>query len=83
MDPDYNAGQFKISEIMQVSLQDAVDASKLQQPLRLNEANNNTPFKPDMVMIGRILSSVNIVTDDARGDETICCNDSSLYGVVV
>ena len=68
---------------MQVSLHHALDISKLQQPLRLNAVNTDTPFKPDIVVIGgRIISSVNIVTDDVRGDGTAHFNDSSLYGVV-
>ena len=53
---------------MQVSLQDALDTSKLQQPIRLNTVNTDTPFKSDMVVIGRTLSSFHIVTDDAMAD---------------
>ena len=66
---------------MQVSLQDALDASKLQCPLRLNAVNTDPPFKPDIAVISRLFSPVNIVTDDVKGCGTTCCNDSSVCEV--
>ena len=60
----------KLLALMQVSLQDALDTNKLQQPIMLNTVNIDTPFKPGMAVIGRTLSSVHIVTDDARVDGT-------------
>ena len=80
--PTYNAGQYKLSDQMQVSLKDALDAGKIQQPLRLNAVCTDTPFTPDMVVINRLLSSVNIVNDDVRGDGTTGWNDSSVCGVM-
>ena len=54
--------KLKLLELMQVSLHDVLDASKLQHTLRFNAVNNDTTFKPDMIVIVRTLSSVNIVT---------------------
>ena len=54
---------------MQLSLQDALAANKLQQPLGLNAVSTDTPFTPDMFVINKLLSSVNFVTDDVRGVE--------------
>ena len=56
-----------MSELMQVSLQDALAASKLQQPLMLNSVSTDTTFTLDIFVIDRLLSSVNTVTDDVKG----------------
>ena len=79
--PVYNVGQYNLSNKMQLSLMDALDASKLQQPLRLNAISTDTLFTPDMVVMDRLLSSVNIATDDVRGDGTSGWNDSSVSQV--
>ena len=67
---------------MQVSLKDELDTGKIQQPLRLNAVCTDTPFTPDMVVINRLLSSVNIVNDDVRDNGTTGWNDSSVCGVM-
>ena len=44
--PNDNVGQFKLLELMQVFLQVALVASKLQQPLRSNSVSTDTPLIP-------------------------------------
>ena len=46
--PNYDAGKYELSGLTQVSLQDALAASKLQQPLRLNAVSTvKILVKPD------------------------------------
>ena len=79
---NYDTGQYEFSGLMQVSLQDVLAASKLQQPLRLNVVSTETPFTPGAVVINRLLSLVNIVTDDVRGEGTTGWNNSSTSGLI-
>ena len=53
--PNYDTGQYELSELIQVSLQDELAASKLQQLLRLDAVSTNTLFKLDMIVIDRLL----------------------------
>ena len=71
-----------ISDLMQISLKDASDADKLQQPLRLNYVNSELPFTPDMVVIDKLILSGYIATDDVCGDGTTDWDDSSVSGVM-
>ena len=65
---------------MQVSLQDTLDTSKLQHPIRLNTVNTDITFNPEMVVIDRTLSLGHIVTDDARVYGKQAWNDNLVLG---
>ena len=75
-------GQYILSDLMKLFLNDTSPIEKLHQPLIINAVISELPYIPDITVIDMLTSIVNITTDDVCGDGTTGWNDSSISGVM-